>query len=53
MRINRAYHPKTLTLPPEFAAAQPHVLLGDIQEGKLAPESAVIFFAGDASPAAL
>ena len=50
--INRAYHPKTLTLPPEFAAAQPQVLLGDFQEGKLAPESAVIFFAGDASPAA-
>ena len=51
--INRAYHPKTLTLPPEFAAAQSQVLLGDFQEGKLAPESAVIFFAGDASPAAL
>ena len=51
--INRAYHPKTLTLPPKFAAAQPQVLLGDFQEGKLAPESAVIFFAGDASPDAL
>ena len=36
-----------------LAAAQPQVLLGDFQEGKLAPESAVIFFAGDASPAAL
>ena len=39
--INRAYHPKELSLPPEFASAQAHLLLGGYENGIL-QESAVL-----------
>ena len=41
--INRAYHPRELSLPPEFASAQAHLLLGGYENGILQGESAVIF----------
>ena len=40
--INRAYHPRELTLPPEFASAQVHLLLGGYENGVLQRESAVV-----------
>ena len=41
--INRAYHPRELTLPIEFASAQVHLLLGSYKDGVLQGESAVVF----------
>ena len=40
--INRAYHPRELSLPSEFASAQVHLLLGGYENGVLQRESAVL-----------